>query len=382
MGPRSSLITAAAGQGNHLGGAYGRALFHAVGAELMSNALAQEKTGGHGSISSSTATTPRATSRTPRSRSSSAEPVAIPRRRTRHVGPAGSCPGTRIGRSTSSIPVGRRPRNSPISTCRSGPVPMPGVFRRSWPRWSGGPVRRGLPRPAHHGRRTGARRTSGGRHRCPPRRCGVDQELIRATARRIAGASSAATYEDLGVQQSRPALSSPYLNKMMWILTGNFARPGGVHIHSWMVPDHRPVAPDPAARPRPCTHLRRRVGLAAMGFSPRPCGGSCRRSRAGPPSPGPPVASRPRSMTAFFDAVSGRRRTSDRRRTGPVRQERADAGQRRTHTYGLTPCSAIADEILQPTTRPDCGRCGSTRRIPRTLSPKSARFRAAMREWT
>lgn len=33
------------GQGNHLGGSYGRALFHAVGARHMSNALAQEKTG-------------------------------------------------------------------------------------------------------------------------------------------------------------------------------------------------------------------------------------------------------------------------------------------------------------------------------------------------
>ncbi|MGH3951867.1 MAG: molybdopterin-dependent oxidoreductase, partial [Pseudonocardiaceae bacterium] len=33
------------GQGNHLGGAYGRGLMHALGATFMSNALAQEKTG-------------------------------------------------------------------------------------------------------------------------------------------------------------------------------------------------------------------------------------------------------------------------------------------------------------------------------------------------
>jgi formate dehydrogenase len=67
-------------------------------------------------------------------------------------------------------------------------------------------------------------------------RCGVDADLIRAAARRIAGADSVAVFEDLGVQQAPNSTLSSYLNKLLWILTGNFARPGTQHLHSWFVP--------------------------------------------------------------------------------------------------------------------------------------------------
>ncbi len=67
-------------------------------------------------------------------------------------------------------------------------------------------------------------------------RCGVDEALIRAAARRIAGAQSAAVFEDLGIQQAPNSTLSSYLNKLLWILTGNFAKPGGQHLHSWMGP--------------------------------------------------------------------------------------------------------------------------------------------------
>lgn len=63
-------------------------------------------------------------------------------------------------------------------------------------------------------------------------RCGVDEELIRAAARRIGTAASVSVFEDLGVQQAPNSTLCSYLNKLLWILTGNFAKRGGQHLHS------------------------------------------------------------------------------------------------------------------------------------------------------
>ncbi|WP_137149175.1 molybdopterin-dependent oxidoreductase [Mycolicibacterium sp. CR10] len=71
-------------------------------------------------------------------------------------------------------------------------------------------------------------------------RCGVDEELIRAAARRIGTAGSVAVFEDLGVQQAPNSTLCSYLNKMLWILTGNFAKRGGQHLHSSFAPLFRP----------------------------------------------------------------------------------------------------------------------------------------------
>ncbi|MEE6179825.1 molybdopterin-dependent oxidoreductase [Mycobacterium sp. 050134] len=65
-------------------------------------------------------------------------------------------------------------------------------------------------------------------------RCGVDEELLRAAARRIGTASSVAVFEDLGIQQAPNSTLSSYLNKLLWIFTGNFAKKGGQHLHSSM----------------------------------------------------------------------------------------------------------------------------------------------------
>lgn len=72
------------------------------------------------------------------------------------------------------------------------------------------------------------------------RRCGVDEALLRAAARRIGAAGSVAVFEDLGVQQSPNSTLCSYLNKMLWILTGNFAKRGGQHLHSSFAPLFRP----------------------------------------------------------------------------------------------------------------------------------------------
>lgn len=67
-------------------------------------------------------------------------------------------------------------------------------------------------------------------------RCGVDEELLRAAARRVATAGSVAVFEDLGVQQAPNSTVCSYLNKMLWILTGNFAKKGSQHLHSSFAP--------------------------------------------------------------------------------------------------------------------------------------------------
>jgi anaerobic selenocysteine-containing dehydrogenase len=64
---------------------------------------------------------------------------------------------------------------------------------------------------------------------------GVDQALVRAAARRIATAASVAVFEDLGVQMSLHSTLSSYLEKLVWLLTGNFAAPGAQYVPTSIV---------------------------------------------------------------------------------------------------------------------------------------------------
>jgi anaerobic selenocysteine-containing dehydrogenase len=65
--------------------------------------------------------------------------------------------------------------------------------------------------------------------------CDLDPGLVRRTARRIAGASSVAIFEDLGVQMNVHSTLSSYLEKLLWLLTGNFANPGGQYVPTSLV---------------------------------------------------------------------------------------------------------------------------------------------------
>ena len=58
------------------------------------------------------------------------------------------------------------------------------------------------------------------------KRCGVDEDLLRRAARRIAEAQSVAVFEDLGIQMGIHSTLCSYLEKLVWLLTGNFAKPG------------------------------------------------------------------------------------------------------------------------------------------------------------
>jgi anaerobic selenocysteine-containing dehydrogenase len=65
-------------------------------------------------------------------------------------------------------------------------------------------------------------------------RAGLAESQIRDVARRIAKAKSVATYEDLGIQQAPHSTLNSYLEKLVYLLTGNFAKKGGMNIHTAM----------------------------------------------------------------------------------------------------------------------------------------------------
>ena len=56
--------------------------------------------------------------------------------------------------------------------------------------------------------------------------CGVEESLLRSAVRRIASAKSVSMIEDLGVQMNMHSTLNSYLNRLVWLLTGNYAKPG------------------------------------------------------------------------------------------------------------------------------------------------------------
>jgi len=56
--------------------------------------------------------------------------------------------------------------------------------------------------------------------------CGIDENLIREVTRRIADANSVSFFEDLGVQMSIHSTLVSYLERLVWLTTGNYGREG------------------------------------------------------------------------------------------------------------------------------------------------------------
>lgn len=84
-------------------------------------------------------------------------------------------------------------------------------------------------------------------------RCDVSEELLRETARRMATASSVAVFEDLGVQQAPHSTLVSYLEKLLWVLTGNLGKPGAQYFPTQLVPFARG---NTSRRPSPVTGAR------------------------------------------------------------------------------------------------------------------------------
>ena len=63
-------------------------------------------------------------------------------------------------------------------------------------------------------------------------RAGVAEAAVREVARRIGRASSVSILEDLGLQQAPHSTLNSYLEKLVYLLTGHFARRGGMNLHT------------------------------------------------------------------------------------------------------------------------------------------------------
>jgi anaerobic selenocysteine-containing dehydrogenase len=67
-------------------------------------------------------------------------------------------------------------------------------------------------------------------------RAGVSADDVRSTARIIGTAESCSIFEDLGIQMAPHSTMNSYLEKLVWLLTGNFGRLGGMNLHTAMAP--------------------------------------------------------------------------------------------------------------------------------------------------
>lgn len=236
-GGESILFYGAGGQGNHLGGAYQGALRRAVGARFHSNALAQEKTGEawvdahlagghtvgdweHAQVAVFLGKNPWQSHGVGRARTVLQQLSKDPDRTMVVIDP--------VRTETADLAdLHLQVRPGTDAWCLAailGVLVQDDLLATDW--------------LANH--------TSGLEdvvaHLCAvdigayAAACGVPEPLIRQTAEVLAHAESVSTYEDLGVQQSVNSTLVSYLNKLLWLLTGNFGKPGAMQRHSWMAP--------------------------------------------------------------------------------------------------------------------------------------------------
>ena len=225
------------GQGNHLGGAYSGAFLKAIGSRYRSNALAQEKTGEawvdahlygghtrgefeHAEVSVFIGKNPWMSQSFPRARVVLNEIAKDPGRSMIVIDPV-------ITDTAKMADIHLRVRPGTDAWCLAALAAVlvqENLCNETFlaEHVNGvDPVRQAL------------RDVPVGDY---AQRCGVDEELLRTAARRIGSADSVAVFEDLGVQQAPNSTLCSYLNKLLWILTGNFAKRGGQHLHSSLAP--------------------------------------------------------------------------------------------------------------------------------------------------
>ncbi len=91
---------------------------------------------------------------------------------------------------------------------------------------------------------------------------GVPEEEVRRAARRIAQASSAAFFEDLGVQMNRHSTLVSYLHRLLCFFTGNFGKQGAAYSPASLQP-LASAGESPEGRVSPVTGTRIISGLVA-----------------------------------------------------------------------------------------------------------------------
>ena len=223
-------------QGNHLGGAYSTALRAALGSAYRSNALAQEKTGEfwvngkllggytrgdvtHAEVSVWIGKNPYQSHSIPHARTTLKEIGRDPDRSIIVIDP-------RLSETAALADFHLQIRPGTDAWCLAA---MAAVLVQE------DLLDRALAgRARHRARRAGTGAGRGRRRRLRGdlrRRPRADPGRLPAHRR----ASSVAVYEDLGVQMGLHSTLSSYLDRLLWVLTGNFANPGGHYVPTSIV---------------------------------------------------------------------------------------------------------------------------------------------------
>jgi anaerobic selenocysteine-containing dehydrogenase len=224
------------GQGNHLGGAYGGAMVGAFGSRYRSNALAQEKTGEfwvngkvlgtyvkgdfeHAEVAVFVGKNPYQSHSFPRARTVLKEMARDPGRTLVVIDPVRTETA-----ELADIHLQVRPGTDAwLLAALVAVLAEEGLVAGDW--------------LAEHA--VGLDEVLAALGGVPIARycavAGVDEALVRETAHRIAGAGSVAVYEDLGVQQNLHSTLTSYLEKLLWLLTGNLGGPGRQNAPSSLV---------------------------------------------------------------------------------------------------------------------------------------------------
>src|SRR5262245_15754217 len=227
LGGDRILYYGGGGQGNHLGGSYGAATLAALGNRYRSNALAQEKTGEfwvngrmigagthgdfeHCEVAVFIGKNPWQSHGFARARATIHEMVKDPKRSIVVIDPRRSETAAKA-----DFHLAIRPGTD--AWCLAGLVAIlvqEGLVRREWvAEHTTGfaeiePKFQAIDVPAYAAW------------------CGVDEDLLRRTARRIAHAESVSVYEDLGMQMSVHSTLGSWIQRLIWLLTGHFGRKG------------------------------------------------------------------------------------------------------------------------------------------------------------
>jgi anaerobic selenocysteine-containing dehydrogenase len=265
-GGESIFYFGGGGQGNHLGGAYGACTMHAFGGRYRSNALAQEKTGEfwvNGKLLGTNVRgdmencevalfigkNPWQSHSFPRARATLKEIARDPARALIVVDPRRTETA-----DLADIHLQVRPGTDAwLISALAAAIVDEGLVDQAW-----------LDEHA-----TGVDAVVAELSAVDiPAHCavgGVDEALVRRAARRLGGAASVAVAEDLGIQMNLHSTLVSYLEKLVWLLTGNFGRAGTQYVPSSLVPLGRvrraEVADDDAGPRSPVAGARIVSGL-------------------------------------------------------------------------------------------------------------------------
>ena len=232
-GGESIVYYGGGGQGNHLGGVYGSATLKALGVRYRANAISQEKTGEvlvmgkmfgtplrgdfeHCEVAFFVGKNPWISHGIPHARTTLKAIAADPNRAMIVIDP-------RVTETAAMADFHlqvRSGRDAWLIAAMAAVLVDEGLVDRDW-----------LGRHA-----SGLEPVLTALAEVPiSRYCeisGVDETLVRAATCRIAAAASVAVFEDLGVQMNRHSTLVSYLEKLVWLLTGNLAIPGGQYAMS------------------------------------------------------------------------------------------------------------------------------------------------------